>query len=205
MRGWKLEDRNPMDALIQFGVEKLSFFHQKKQEDLRCCIHQVIGCGEALLICGFFLGVQIFWAPGVQKGESPAFLRLKWSQVEDDSVKFSRGGQQMSGEGRLIRLRNSQMRSGCFFSVVPPTPPEIWRIDTYPKSRGFVRCISFRTWQFLGINSLNFSGCKSCLHVYTCWLRWRREADWEAQITRRQSGGDEPIVAGWSCRKECHW
>ena len=69
----------------------------------------------------FFLGVHIFCVPGVHiMGISIAFLRLKWSQVEDDSVKFSRGGQQMSGEGRLIRLRNSQMRSGFFFQLYSP-------------------------------------------------------------------------------------
>ena len=71
------------------------------------------------------------------------------------------------GHGRLIRLRNSQMRSGFFFSVVPLTKTTRNLTNRYlPQIMGFVRCISFQTWQFLGINSLNFSGCKSCLHVY---------------------------------------
>ena len=52
-----------MDALIQFGVDKLRCFFIKKK-DLRCCIHQVIGCGEALLICGFFFGCAHFLCSG---------------------------------------------------------------------------------------------------------------------------------------------
>ena len=72
------------------------------------------------------------------------------------------------GHGWLIRLRNSQMRSGffmIFFSCIPH-PTRNLTNRYLPQIMGFVRCISFQPWQFLGINSLNFSGCKSCLHVY---------------------------------------
>lgn len=54
----QLEDRNPMDALIQIGVDKLNFF------DLRCCIHQVIGCGEALVAVAFFWVCKFFGPRG---------------------------------------------------------------------------------------------------------------------------------------------
>ena len=35
---------------------EIEFFFIKKRQNLRCCIHQVIGCGEALVAVGFFLG-----------------------------------------------------------------------------------------------------------------------------------------------------
>lgn len=187
-----------------FFVDKLRFVSIKKSKNLRCCIHQVIGCGEALwpgLLWRKFCAANVCGTRG--SGEK------RNRQVEDDSVKFSRGGQQMSGAANRLDSTQKQAdeKMHFFFSVVPPTPTKTTRNLTnryLPQIMGFGRGISFERWQFLGINWLNFSGCKSCLHVYMLVA-----FEGGKQIAKPKSQGAK--VGRWTnssqlmMLKECHW
>ena len=66
----EMKIKHLMDSLIQFWVKRFADLFA----DLRCCIHQVIGCGEALccglLVVSFFL-VRLF---GAYMGISSASL-----------------------------------------------------------------------------------------------------------------------------------
>ena len=156
--GWKLEHRNPMDALIQFGGAQIEIFFIKKDRIWGVAFTRWLVVWEALVAVALFWVCKFLFKGGSLQWESwSRFCARNEARLKMIRWSFPGGGQQMSGgHGWLIRLRNSQMRSGFFFSVVFPTPPEIWRIDTYPESWGFVRCISFQFLIIFGYQFVRF-------------------------------------------------